>query len=108
MLRSKPNSGEVFDARSVSTAFKPTTDSTQSVPLAVDLRSGKMVWVDSSNGSTAAGVSSTGDNSIGAIVYDELERPRLTLGELAVLWAKAHGVDIVDEPVNQKELMKLL
>jgi hypothetical protein len=108
MLRSKPDSGEVFDARSVATAFKPTTDSTQSVPFAVDLRSGKMVWIDSSNGSTASGTSSTNDDSIGSIVYDELERPRLTLGELAVLWAKAHGAEIVDEPVNQKELVKLL
>lgn len=108
MLRSAPDSGEVFDARSVATAFKPTTDSTQSVPFAVDLRSGKMVWTDSSNGSTASGTSSTNDTSIGSIVYDELERPRLTLGELAVLWAKAHGAEIVDEPVNQKELAKLL
>jgi hypothetical protein len=108
MLRSKPNSGEVFDARSVSTAFKPTTDSLQSVPFAVDLRNGKMVWVDSSNGSTDAHVSSTNDSSIGAIVYDELERPRLTLGELATLWAKAHGAETVDAPVNQKELAKLL
>jgi hypothetical protein len=108
MLRSKPDSGEVFDARSVNTAFKPTTDSTQSVPFAIDLRTSKMVWVDSSNGSTDAHVSSTGDNSIGAIVYDELERPRLTLGELATLWAKAHGAETIDEPVDQKELLKLL
>lgn len=108
MLRSKPNSGEVFDARSVSTAFKPTTDSTQSVPFAVDLRSGKLIWIDSSNGSTASGTSSTNDGTIGSIVYDELERPRLTLGELATLWAKAHGAETVNSPVNQKELMNLL
>ena len=108
MLRSKPDSGEVFDARSVSTAFKPTTDSLQSVPFAVDLRSGKMVWIDSSNGSMETNVSSTNDDSIGAIVYDELERPRMTLGELATLWAKAHGVATVDAPVNQKELAMLL
>lgn len=108
MLRSKPDSGEVFDARSVTTAFKPTTDSTQSVPFAVDLRSGKMVWIDSSNGSTASGTSSTNDDSIGSIVYDELERPRLTLGELATLWAKAHKVETIDWPVDQKELAKLL
>jgi ribosomal protein L12E/L44/L45/RPP1/RPP2 len=108
MLRSKPDSGEVFDARSIATAFKPTTDSTQSVPFAVDLRSGKMVWIDSSNGSTASGTSSTNDDSIGSIVYDELERPRLTLGELATLWAKAHGAETVDGPVDQKELVKLL
>lgn len=108
MLRSKPESGEVFDARTISTAFKPTTDSTQSVPLAIDLRSGKLLWIDSSNGSSESGVSSTRDNSIGSIVYDELERPRLTLGELAVLWAKAHGAEIVDTPVDQNELSKLL
>ena len=108
MLRSKPDSGEVFDARSVATAFKPTTDSLQAVPFAVDLRSGKMVWIDSSSGNTKSGMSSTGDTSVGSIVYDELERPRLTLGELATLWAEAHGVDTVDEPVNQKELAKLL
>ena len=108
MLRSKPDSGEVFDARSVTTAFKPTTDSTQSVPFAVDLRTGKMVWIDSSNGSTDAHVSSTNDDSIGSIVYDELERPRLTLGELATLWAKAHGAETLDKEVDQKELLKLL
>lgn len=108
MLRSKPDSGEVFDARSVATAFKPTTDSLQAVPFAVDLRSGKMVWIDSSSGSTVAGMSSTGDTSIGSIVYDELERPRLTLGELATLWAEAHGVETVDEPVNKTELANLL
>lgn len=108
MLRSKPDSGEVFDARSVSTAFKPITDSLQSVPFAVDLRSGKLIWIDSSSGSDSAGQSSTEDSSVGSIVYDELERPRFTLGELATIWAKAHGAETVKEPVNQKELLKLL
>lgn len=108
MLRSAPNSGEVFDARNVVTAFKPTTDSTQAVPLAVDLRSGKMLWVDSSNGSDSVGVSSTGDNSIGSIIYDELERPRLTLGQLAKLWAKAHGAETSNKPVDKDALLKLL
>lgn len=108
MLRSKPESGEVFDPRSIATAFKPTTDSTQSVPLAVDLRSNKLVWVDSSNGSTASQMSSSRDNTVGPIVYDELERPRLTLGELAKLWAKAHGAVTVDAPVDRDALLKLL
>lgn len=108
MLRSKPDSGEVFDARTINTAFKPTTDSTQSVPLAVDLRTGVMVWVDSSNGSDEAHTSSRTDDSVGAIIYDELERPRLTLGDLAKLWAKAHGAETVDKPVNKKELLALI
>lgn len=108
MLRSSPNSGEVFDTRTVSTAFKPLTPSLQSVPLAVDLRSNKMVWIDSSSGSTVSGMSSTNDDSIGSIVYDELERERFTLGDLAKLWAKVHNISTVEKPVNQKELLNLL
>ena len=108
MLRSDGKKGEVFDARTVETAFKPTTESTQSVPFAVDLETGKMFWLDSSNGSTAAGVSSTYDASIGGIVYDELARPRLTLGEFAELWAEAHGAEVVDAPAERDKLLELL
>lgn len=108
MLRSDGESGEVFDARTVATAFKPTTESTQSIPLVVDLNTGEMIWIDSSNGSTGSGVSSSHDDTIGPIVYDELKRPRLTLGELAELYATAHNATMVSEPVNKSELMKLL
>ena len=108
MLRSEAQKGEVFDARSVATAFKPTTSSTQAVPFAVNLESGSIVWIDSSNGSTAAGSSSTNDDSIGSIVYDELARPRLTFGELAKLWASAHGAKTKKAPVDREVLMGLL
>lgn len=108
MLRSKPQKGGVFDARSVATAFKPTTRSTQAVPFAVNLESGRLVWIDSSNGSTERGLSSTDDSSIGAIVYDEIARPRLTFGQLAELWAAAHGAEIVAEPVDRDQILGLL
>lgn len=108
MLRSEAQKGEVFDARSVATAFKPTTSSTQAVPFAVNLENGSIVWIDSSNGSTAAGSSSTNDDSIGSIVYDELARPRLTFGELAKLWASAHGAKTKKAPVDREVLMGLL
>lgn len=100
--------GEVFDARTVATAFKPTTTATQSVPLAIDLKTNRLVWIDSSNGSTASSVSSTNDTTIGGIVYDEIARPRLTMGELATMWAEAHGVETVDEPVERDTLLALL
>lgn len=108
MLRSKADSGETFDARTVTTAFKPTTDATQSVPFAVDLRSNKLIWVDSSNGSKEIHASSSKDDSIGSIVYDELERPRFTFGQLAELWAAAHSVATADARVDKEELLKLL
>lgn len=108
MLRSDGAKGEVFDARTVTTAFKPTTMCLQSVPFAVNLEEGTIVWVDSSNGSMASGVSSSHDATIGSIVYDELERPRLTMGELATLWAEAHGVETTATPVDRDALMSLL
>lgn len=110
MLRSKDGvqKGEVFDARAVATAFHPTTKSLQAVPFAVDLEEGKFVWVDSSNGSTATGVSSSNDDSIGAIVYDEVSRPRLTTGEFAALWAQAHGAETTTEEADVELLTGLL
>lgn len=108
MLRGDGDSGEVFDPRTLNTVFKPSTESTQSVPLAVNLKNMKMYWIDSSNGSTQSHISSNDDSTVGTIVYDELVRPRLTLGELATLWASAHGVETVNEPVNKDELLGLL
>ncbi|WP_456788383.1 hypothetical protein [Cellulomonas sp. P5_C5] len=63
----------------------------QAVPFAVNLDTGALVWIDSSNGSTAAHQSATDDTSIGSIEYDELARPRMTFGDLARLWAQAHN-----------------
>lgn len=108
MLRSRAGKGGVFDPRSVVTAFKPTTTSTQAVPFAVNLGTGKLVWIDSSSGSTAAGSSASNDAEIGSIVYDELGRPRLTLGELAQLWAQAHNVATVAAPVDREVVLGLL
>jgi hypothetical protein len=108
MLRSNGQKGQVFDARSVATAFKPTTPSTQSVPLAVELSTGRMVWIDSSNGSTQSTMSSSSDTTIGSLVYDEIARPRLTMGELASLYADAHGVAKVDEAVDRDLILSLL
>jgi len=110
MLRQKAGDqkGEVFDARSVTTAFKPTTKSTQSVPFAVNLETGKIVWLDSSNGSTGSGNSASNDGTVGSIVYDEAARPKLSMGRLAELWASAHGVETVQEPVDRDAILGLL
>lgn len=108
MLRSSANDGEVFDARTVSTAFHPTTKALQAVPFAVNLESNKLVWIDSSNGSMQSGVSSSYDETIGSIVYDEIARPRITYGELAELWADAHGAKTLAEPVEKSVIEALL
>ena len=108
MLRSKPDSGEPFDARTVTTAFRPTTSALQAVPLAVNLKTGEMLWLDSSSGSTERGVSAASDEAVGSVVYDEIARPRLTMGELATLWAQAHSAETSDDDVDRDAVLALL
>lgn len=108
MLRSDAEAGDVFDARSVSTAFKPSTDGTQSIPLAVNLDTGKMIWIDSSSGDNRSGQSASKDDTVGSVVYDEVARPRMSYGLLAELWAKAHDTETVEKKVDTEKLLKLL
>lgn len=108
MLRSKADAGEVFDPRTVTTAFKPLTKSLQCVPFVVDLESNELIWIDSSNGSVSHSKSALHDDSIGQIVRDEIGRERLTFGQLATLWAKAHGAQVdVDAPVDTTAVKNL-
>lgn len=108
MLRTDADKGASFDARTVTSAFSPTTDAYQALPLVVDLDSGEMIWLDASSGSTATGMSAANDHAIGPVVRDELARPRMTMGELAELWAQAHGVETVEFPVNRDAVLALL
>ena len=109
MFRSDADKGEVFDARTVTSAFSPTTAALQALPLAVDLDTLEMVWLDTSSGSCARGVSASNDSDIGPVVRDEIARPRLTMGELASLWAAAHGADIdADATVDRDAVLALL
>ena len=108
MLRSSPNKGASFDARTVTSAFSPTTDALQALPLAFDLDTRELIWLDASSGSNQTGMSAAADATIGPVVRDELARPRLTMGEFAALWANAHGVGTVDAPVDRDALLALL
>jgi hypothetical protein len=78
------------------------------LPLAFDLETRELIWLDASSGSTQTGVSAAQDSTIGPVVRDELARPRLTMGRLAELWAEAHGVDTTDAAVDREALLALL
>jgi hypothetical protein len=108
MLRSNPNAGASFDARTVTSAFSPTTDALQALPLAFDLETREMIWLDTSSGSTMSGMSAASDTTIGPVVRDELARPRLTMGQLAAMWANAHGAEITNDPADRDALLALL
>lgn len=108
MLRGDATKGDVFDARTVVTAFSPTVTAMQAIPLAYDLSSEEMLWLDSSSGSTHKGVSAAQDDAIGPVVRDEILRPRLLMSGLAQRWAAVHGVETVREPVDRDAVLALL
>lgn len=95
MFRSKPDSGEVFEPRSIVSAFKPTVSSLQAVPYVFDMKK-KLIWLDSSSGSTKSHVSADDDAQVVDVVRSELS-DRLTFGDLAQLWADAHGAEVNSE-----------
>lgn len=108
MFRSKPDSGEVFEPRSVETAFKPSTSSLQSIPLVFDMETRETIWIDSSSGSNRSGLSSNYDETISSVVYDEILREKMTIGQFAGLWAKAHNVETTDDESSFEEVKHLL
>lgn len=108
MYRSAPGSGEVFDARTVATAFKPTTDALSAVPVVYELKEGHAVWLDSSSGSNQSGVSAANDTTVGDVVYDGIAREQMSMGDLAELWADAHDAETDGSPVDRDVVMALL
>lgn len=88
--------GEVFDPRTATATFKPTTDAYQSLPLAVNLITREMVWLDESSGATQDCMSSSTDSSLDKLLKIALERPALTVGELMSMYAEAHNIPTDD------------
>lgn len=91
MMRDEADKGQVFDPRTVASAFRLTTNSLSSVPLAYNLETGTLVWIDSNSGETRSGMSAACDTTIGDVVYDAVGRKKLTYGDLGTFWAVAHN-----------------
>ena len=95
MFRNAAQAGEVFDPRTVLSAAQPSVKSTLVVVLAVNVHSKEVFWVDSTTGliasTTSAAQHGVGEE-LGVITRQELSGTKLTVGQLANLWAEAHNV----------------
>lgn len=94
MFRSEPDSGEIFEPRSVHAAGISVSEATHVVSVLFDMEKNQMVWVDTDNGSRDGRYSATDMDDIGSMIRDELARPRMSVGELAKLYAQAHGLSV--------------
>lgn len=108
MVRSDGDAGEVFDPRTVTTAFTSTSMATLVAPLAVNLRTRELLWIDTSNGQNEGGFSVSRGGSLADAIAFEVGVPRLTEGELAELYARAHGLATADEDVDPSLVSKLV
>lgn len=109
MVRSDDEKGEIYDPRTVSASGSSVADSRSVTALVVDLEGNRVFWVDSGVGNnTLYGNSTSQSDDIAAVIRTEVMRETLTAGELARMWATAHGVATVKEKVDMDSLESLL
>ncbi len=108
MLRSDGDRGQHFDPRTVATAFRSSNESTLVSPLVVDLVTREAIWVDTSNGSQAAGHSISEGGTVADAIAAEIGVARLTYGDMAVIVAEAFGLQQDPTGAVDRELMRAL
>lgn len=91
MYRRDVDAGRIFDGRTVATAFTSTNPSTTVMPIAINVRTREAIWVDTSPGGVRGGQSVADDDRIAEALWYEIGVPKMTQGQLAALYAKAHG-----------------
>lgn len=97
MLRENLDKGEIFDAKTMETAFSVTQDTTGVVPFVYDIVNRELIWLDfavargGSRYNTAAGQRS----KFGQIVEATATRKPVTVGELVSTHVSARGGVIV-------------
>ena len=103
----KGERGEIFDARTVVSAFTSESSATRIIPLAYDIQEDVLIWIDTDTGSSYYGGSSANADLEDAMKY-VLKAPKFTYGDLARLYAKAHDVETSHSSVNKEDLKKLI
>lgn len=100
MLREFPNSGEVFDPRTVEDRIDVTSDSIQVMPLLVDLVERRVVWADVAVGAHPRRLNNVAGNydSISTVARALTEASRPTLYDLLNLHARARGSGSASSP----------
>jgi len=100
MTREFPNSGEIYDPRTVQNKFDLTSDTRIAIPLIIDIQDHKVIWSDLALKSHPNTSNNVYENmsSLALMCKAILEMVKPTLYELFMLHAKSRG-----KLVNSKE-----
>lgn len=98
MLREYPKSGEIFDARTVEDKLDLTCDQTACIPLVLDLKERKVIWLDMGySGRRLLNNIHSNQSTITTIgkAFTQIKKPNLH--DLFTLHAKARGKVVSDK-----------
>jgi hypothetical protein len=100
MERDEPRRGDHFEAKTVANKFNLASDTTAVAPMAVDLATGEVIWMDMTLKAGAYGhIESHGDKMVAmARAIEAMRTSRVSLYDLFELHAEARG-----EMVSSKE-----
>lgn len=110
MRRGKTQSGEVFDARTVMSGSRSGVKSRLALPLAVDIDTAELIWLDTDTGMTSLYASATElQDEISSALKDIVNTDKFSVHELLTLWAQAHGAQVDDAvAVDMSQVTQLL
>lgn len=120
MMRSEPNSGEVFEARTVQNRVDLAADSRIAIPVIFDLKTRKMIWVDLSLkniswcnnvNSNAGGINKMVRAMVGLNkpkLYDLFEMHTEARGKIVGDPAEADTVFSLDKGITPYDIDKIL
>jgi len=98
MLRAEPQSGEIFDSRTVVDRIDITTAAKQAMPMIIDVVDRKIIWTDAAIRTNSGRVNNVAANSDSIALigraFTQIHKP--TLYDLLALHALARCTDLVD------------
>jgi hypothetical protein len=102
MAREKPQSGEVFEARTVRDKIDLASDTTVSLPVIIDLEKSQVIWADVALRSPGwiNNVQTNGDN-IARLARAMVGLNRPNLHDLFLMHAEARGEPAAGEPADR-------
>lgn len=103
MIRQHPGSGEIFDPKTVKDRLDVGSDSTQTIPMILDLQERKVIWTDvnlKANPRRANNVHHNLSNiALFGKAFTEMKKPNLY--DLIALHVRARGILVENGPVKK-------
>jgi hypothetical protein len=104
MVRENLDKGEVFDGKTVETAFSLTQDSDGVLPFVFDMETNELVWVGLSSRGRGTNAAGAHRSQFSRMVEAAATRKPVTVGQLVAQHAQARGATVVASAEDAQEV----